>query len=344
MQDKLDTLLLNLNRYLNDQQQPNSENSGMPSLFDLKSQSQLQNLTLEYNGLDFDPKLLTSFDYPQGLISLTINIQGAVSKSKINNIKSLVSIGTKLRHLTSLKALSIRLPTTSHTNLMIHHMPNTLTNIEDLDLEFVEPDSNDCEEFYVNSCLEWTAVMKKLLRFRLKSTRINYTYCSFMNVQDLVLENLRKLEWIDDSLLRGFNDKLEMKGDSWIECKKEDDFKIVFGFLIPERIEYFEVPLVFDGLSGGFALTKFLSLFENLSGLKELKLSIGFKLLDESDISAVEEAMKLIKLKNNLERISSTIYYRELSKNIPEATFSLENRRKMLMDNGITYIYYPKLR
>jgi len=322
------TLQINLNRY--SEAQADNSQSHTPTLStNIQPSANLQHIVLEYNVLDFDPKLLLSVDFPKDLISLAINIKGAIPQERMKDIGYIIHLGRKLRGLNNLKTLSIKLPTTSHTNQMIHNMPSTLTNIEDLELEFIEPEGDsNCEEFYVNSCLEWISGMTNLRRMRLRSTRLNYTYCSFMKLEDLTLGNLTKLEWTDDILSKGLGDDMRIQGDSWIECKKEDDLNVVLGLLAPEKVESLELPLVFDGLSGEFALAKFLQLLEKLSVLKELKLSIGFKLLEESDISAVEEALKLIKSKTGVEHVSIAVYYRELSKDIPAVTFSVENRQK----------------
>jgi len=337
------TLRVDLNTLI-DAQPDNSARSPRSASTNLLSNQDLQHLVFEYDGAEFDPKLLTSLELPRNLISLTINISGAIACDKMDEIRCIPNLGRKLNGLTSLKSLTIKLPTTHHMNQLIHKMPNNLINIEELDLEFCEPEENTkhCEEFYVNSCFEWIADMKNLRTLRVKSTRLNFTYCSFLKMEDLVFENLTKIELIDDLLTKGFNDEMKIEGDSWIECKKHEDLSVVFGVFVPEKIEHLELPLVFDGISGQHALTGYLELFERLSITKNLNLSIGYKLLEEDDILAISEALKTIKTKKSIEKLSLTVYYRELSKDVPAATFSLENRKLIHQNNEIAYIHYPK--
>jgi len=66
------------------------------------------------------------------------------------------------------------------------------------------------EKFYVNSYIEWLATMPKLNKAKLKTTKLNFAYCSFLQGQGN-FENLKSIEWIDDSLDQIKNKKKDCK-------------------------------------------------------------------------------------------------------------------------------------
>ena len=272
----------------------------------------------------FSPSDFGLLEFPQRLEALKLRIETEDTLEGENTMGDFLRLGGKINVLKGLKVLDLRLPTTFYVNQMLHDMKEGMDVMEEVLLEFIEDKKHAIyEEFYVNSYVEWLATMPRLKRIRMKTTKLNYTYCSFLAGQG-GFENLESIEWIDDSLERIMKWRRDYKTKIWVECKKPEDLGIVLGLVNEEKTESIEIPLVFDGLTGDFGLGRFMEKTGRMRNLKRLRLYVGFKLLEEDHIRLVEEFLRGL----NIKEAECFVCYRELTKEARECMIEIGKRKR----------------
>jgi len=293
----------------------------------------VKRLDIRAENIDFDPRYLENLVFSKGLESLGFVIRTEKMAEDEKTMGYFLKFGQKINELKGLKGLKLGLPTSFYVNQMIHDMKEgTKDRLERIDLEFVEDKKHEIyEEFYVNSCIEWLGSMKNLRDVTLRTTKLNYTYCSYLGKMGN-MENIKRFVWIDDSFEKIRTGKIDYKTRIWVECKKPDDLGIVLGIISPEEVEEVEIPLAFDGLSGDFGFRRFVEVGKKMKKLKKLKVYIGFKLLEEGNIKLVEDGLK--ELGGEMKRdIVGFVCYREMTKEAREYMERIDAERLLRRKN-----------
>jgi hypothetical protein len=278
---------------------------------DMKWMRNLKNLIIDCENIDFDPIELEDVEFPRDLTSLHLNFKHAQINSS-ENFHAIEKFPAKLEPLRNLKMLKIEFPTTFLMNQMFHNLPDTLNNLEVLHFVFGENTKvvGD-EDIYLNSLLECLSTMPKLKEFYVKTSKLNYTYCAYLSNENMP-SGLKRLEWIDDTLQHDRRSGTELNTKQWIECKKFEDLNIVLS-LLTEEMEHLEIPFVFDGLESEFVALRFLEVLSSLKNLKNLKLALGFKTLDESNIESITNFIsKARETSASNFHMDLNIYYRKI--------------------------------
>ena len=276
----------------------------------------LKKLNIRAENLDFEPRFLEDLVFPEDLESLGVVVKTDKMRESEKTMGHFLKFGQKINGLKGLRELKIGFPTSFYVNQMVHDMRGgTKDRLERISLEFVEEKKHEVyEEFYVNSCIEWLATMKNLQAVKLRTTKLNYTYCSYLGKMVMgSMENIKSFVWIDDSLDKIRKGEKDYKTRIWVECKKPEDLSVVLGLMNLETVEEIEIPLVFDGLSGDFGFRRFLEEGKKMKNLKKLKVYIGFKLLEEENIRLVEDGLKELSVDGSRD-IVGFVCYREMTK------------------------------
>jgi len=279
----------------------------------LKLNMNLKNLIIDCEEITFDPIELVDIEFPKNLISLELNLKNTQIKS-LENFHCIEEFPAKLEALYNLKVLKLALPTTFLMNQMIHNMPNTLVNLEILQIELPENSKvPGDEDIYMNSLLEVISTMPKLKELYVKTNKLNYTYCAYLAHENMPT-GLKTIQWVDESLQANTRAQKQVNTKQWIECKKFEDLNIVMR-LLTEDLEFLEIPFVFDGIESEFVALRFLEVFSKLQKVKTLNISLGFKTLDESNVETITNFISKIKdasISRKNFHMNLNIYYRKI--------------------------------